>query len=61
MVQLTDEEQEIIQFYKEGMSIKDIAECTGHKPYRIKKLVQHKDLFIFRQLNEYIPECSGYK
>lgn len=58
MVLMTPEELEIKQFYDEGMSISDIAECTGHKKYRIKKLLEYRGLFIFRHLREAIPDCQ---
>lgn len=36
---MTNEELEIIEFYREGMSVKDISEATGHSVYRLKKLL----------------------
>lgn len=55
---LTLEELEIKHFYDEGMSIMDIAECTGHKKYRIKKLLEYRGLYVFRHLREKIPDCQ---
>lgn len=59
---LTNEETEILQFYDEGMSIADIAECTGRSFYRLKKFLEPepKGYYVFRQLDEVIPDCQVF-
>lgn len=42
MVQMTKEELEILEFYRDGMSAKLIAEATGYSIYRIKKLLANE-------------------
>ena len=59
---LTKEELEITEFYREGMTAREIADCTGHKIYRIKKLLANEPEFkaigyIWRSLTEKIPRC----
>lgn len=39
---LNSEELEIIEFYREGMSIAQISEATGHSVYRLKKLLANE-------------------
>lgn len=52
---LTNEEQEILDFYREGASIADISYAYGHTVYRIKKfLANEPDIqplgYIWRRL-----------
>ena len=39
---LTPEEQEIVDFYREGMSVAQIAEATGYTVYKLKKLLAYE-------------------
>lgn len=39
MVQMTAEELEILAFYREGMTVKEISEATGYSLYRLKKVL----------------------
>lgn len=39
---LTAEENEIIDFYREGMSVSQLAEATGHSVYKLKKLLAYE-------------------
>lgn len=39
---LSDEEIEIIEFYREGASIANLAEVYGHSIYRLKKLLANE-------------------
>jgi len=56
---MTLEEQEIKQFFDEGLSIEDIAFCTGRSVYRLKKfLTPDLDRYIFRYLDEIIPQVN---
>ena len=57
---MTEEELEIVQFYREGLSVSQIAEATGHSLYRLKKLLANEKEFenldyIYRGLNDEIP------
>ena len=36
------EELEIIEFYREGVSIADLSETYGHSVYRLKKLLANE-------------------
>ena len=52
---LTKAEIEITEFYREGMTARDIADCTGYRIYWIKKLLANEPEFraigyIFRKL-----------
>ena len=52
---LTKEEAEITEFYREGMTAREIADCTGYRIYWIKKLLANEPKFaaigyIFRKL-----------
>jgi len=40
--QFTKEELEILYFYRDGMSIPQISEATGHSIYALKKLLTHE-------------------
>lgn len=42
MPEYTLEEQEIVDFYHDGMSVAQIAEATGHSVYRLKKLLAYE-------------------
>ena len=56
---LTKEELEIKQFFDEGLPIQVISECTGRSVYRLKKLLTPDNgHYIFRQLDEQIPDCQ---
>lgn len=39
---MTVEEIEILTFYRDGMSVKMIAEATGYSVYRLKKLLANE-------------------
>ena len=57
------EELEILYFYREGMSVKEISEATGHSIYRLKKLLANEPAiqpagYIWRSLFGKIPDCS---
>lgn len=52
---LTKEELEIIEFYREGVSIPQISEVYGHSVYRLKKLLANEPAiqplgYIWRRL-----------
>ena len=52
---LTKEEAEITEFYREGMTAREIVDCTGYRIYWIKKLLANEPEFtaigyIFRKL-----------
>ena len=36
------EEQEIVDFFREGLSVTQIAECTGFSKYQLKKLLANE-------------------
>jgi hypothetical protein len=59
---LTDEENEIIEFYDQGMTIEAISYCTGRSVYRLKKFLEPmpKGHYVFRQLDEPIPDCQVF-
>jgi hypothetical protein len=50
----TDEENEILDFYDQGMSIADLSYCYNRTVYRLKKFLQPMPdgHYIFRQLDE---------
>lgn len=55
---LTPEEQEIIDFYCEGMTVEQISEATGYHQYKIKKLLRFERppwpfKYIFRHLKDW--------
>jgi hypothetical protein len=55
---LTLEEQEITQFYEEGMTVEQISEATGYTKYHIKKLLRFEPVswpiaYIFRHLKDW--------
>lgn len=52
---MSEEEIEIIEFYREGMSVSQIAEATGHSQYILKKLLANEPAiqplgYIWRRL-----------
>ena len=62
-MELSTEELEVIDFYREGLSIAQIAECTGHSVYRLKKLLANEPAlqplgYIWRRLYGKIPDCQ---
>lgn len=63
MPEYTLEEQEIVEFYRDGMPIAQISEATGHSVYRLKKLLANEpDIqpsgYIWRSLYGKIPDCQ---
>lgn len=55
---LTPEEQEIVDFYCEGMTVEQISEATGYTKYQIKKLLRFEPVswpinYIFRHLKDW--------
>lgn len=60
---LSDEEIEIIEFYREGASIPSLSEVYGHSVYRLKKLLANEPAiqplgYIWRKLYGKIPDCQ---
>lgn len=60
---MSDEELEIIDFYRQGYSIDLISECYGHSKYRLKKLLANEPAlqplgYIWRSLYGKIPDCQ---
>ena len=47
---LHPEELEIIEFYREGLSVTQIAECTGFSQYQLKKLLE-----TYRKIQNQLP------
>ena len=39
---MTNEEREILQFYREGVSIAQLSEVYGHSIYRLKKFLANE-------------------
>lgn len=39
---MSQEEREIVDFYRDGMSIAQIAEATGYSVYKLKKLLAYE-------------------
>lgn len=59
---LTKEEQEITDFFSEGITIAQLSEVYGHTKYRLKKLLANDPKlksvgYIYRSLGEKIPPC----
>lgn len=55
------EEQEILEFYREGISIRDLSENYGHTVYRLKKFLANEPAiqpvgYIWRSLYGKIPD-----
>lgn len=55
---LTHEEQEIVDFYTEGMTVEQIVEATGYTKYQIKRLLRFEPVawpikYIFRHLKDW--------
>lgn len=42
---MTDEEQEIIEFYRSGASVTDLSYSFGYSTYTIKKLLANEPAF----------------
>lgn len=60
---MTNEELEITEFYREGVSIKELSENYGHSVYRLKKLLANEPAiqplgYIWRSLYGKIPDCQ---
>ena len=39
---VNSEEQEIVEFFRNGLSVAQIAECTGFSKYQLKKLLANE-------------------
>jgi hypothetical protein len=39
---MTNEETEILEFYRQGVSLKDLSENYGHSVYRLKKFLTNE-------------------
>ena len=39
---MTNEEQEILDFYRQGVSLKELSENYGHSIYRLKKFLTNE-------------------
>lgn len=39
---MTNEEQEILDFYRQGVSLKELSENYGHSIYRLKKFLANE-------------------
>lgn len=53
---LTPEELEIVEFYRDGMTVLEIVEATGYTRYKIKKLLANEPEFshyFFRHLKDW--------
>jgi hypothetical protein len=58
---MNKEELEILEFYRAGLSIYQIAECTGYTQYQLKKLLANEPSiqplrYIWRSL---FPSCGA--
>lgn len=58
---MTKEELEILYFFRSGLSVSQLAECTGYTQYQLKKLLANEPSiqplgYIWRSL---FPSCDA--